>query len=77
MFDYAKHLSEEDSEPDDEVNNNMLLRRKSVQDLFDGYFHETKVRKPQSSRQTINTVNSIRRKSRKTNSVNISSTNHD
>ena len=74
VFDYAKHLSEEDSEPDDEVNNNMLLRRKSVQDQFDGYFHETKYRKPQSSRQTIN---SIRRKSRKTNSVNISSNNND
>lgn len=40
VFDYAKHLSEEDTETDEQIQSGIVQRRKSVQEMFDGYFHD-------------------------------------
>lgn len=43
MFDYAKHLSEEDTDPEQHMQSTLFLRRKSVQGIFSllKFIHKT------------------------------------
>lgn len=70
VFDYAKHLSEEDTDPDRSLNSNVLLRRKSVQDYFNGYFYEQK-----NNRMSSRAI--VRKKSLKMKSLNSSGLNQE
>ena len=61
VFEYAKNISEEDTNPDINLENNMILRKKETQDMFSGYYYEVKQ----------STTRPVSRRVSKTNSSNI------
>ena len=59
VFEYAKNISEEDTNPDVNLENQMMLRKKDVQDLFAGYYYESKSISTRPASRRISKNNSM------------------